>query len=126
MPWWHADYLDKLNLYYHFTALANFAQSLPLGTSRWEPLATTPPQFMDQSRQPETRDVVILPSNRWGKAEHDEFVVQRDGTLADGRIPRQLLHGGGHPDLKCPPTFVVDYPRPGKFLAAVPVFPATV
>jgi hypothetical protein len=115
MPWWHEDYLDKLDLYFHFTALANFTQDLPLGTARWEPLSTTAPQFVDQSRPPETRDVVILPSNRWGKAEHDEFVIQRDGTIADGRIPRLLLHGGGHPDLKHPPTFVVDYPRPGKF-----------
>ena len=115
MPWWHEDYLDKLNLYFHFTALANFTGDLPLGTARWEPLSTTAPQFVDQSRPPETRDVVLLPSNRWGKAEHDEFVIQRDGTIADDRIPRLLLHGGGHPDLKNPPTFVVDYPQPGKF-----------
>ena len=115
MPWWHEDYLDKLDLYFHFTALHNFTQDLPLGTARWEPLSTTAPQFVDRSRAPETRDVVLLPSHRWGKAEHDEFVVQRDGTIADGRIPQLLLHGGGHPDLKHPPTFVVEYPQPGEF-----------
>jgi hypothetical protein len=115
MPWWHEDYLDKLNLYFHFTALANFARGLPLGTSRWEPLATTAPQFVDPSRPPETRDAVIVPRRDWGKAEHGEFVVQRDGTIAEDRLPRQLLHGRGHPDLRNPPTFVVDYPRPGKF-----------
>jgi hypothetical protein len=119
MPWWHENYLDKLNLYFHFTALANFSQGLPLGTARWERLATTPPEFVDPSRKPETRDVVILPSKEWGKAEHDEFVVQRDGTIAGERMPRLLLHGGGHPDLKRPPTFVVDYPRPGKFITHV-------
>lgn len=119
MPWWHEDYLDKLDLYFHFTALAKFTQDLPLGTARWGPLSTTAPQFVDRGRVPETRDVVLLPRNRWGKAEHDEFLVQRDGTIADGRVPRQLLHGGGHPDLENPPTFVVDYPRPGKFSVQV-------
>ena len=79
------NYLDKLNLYFHFTALANFTGDLPLGTARWEPLSTTTPQFVDQSRPPETRDVVLLPSNRWGKAEHDEFVIQGDGTIAGFR-----------------------------------------
>jgi hypothetical protein len=30
-----------------------------------------------------------------------------------------LLHGRGHPDLRNPPTFVVDYPKPGKFVVRV-------
>ena len=42
-----------------------------------------------------------------------------DGTLADDRAPQQLLHGGGHRDLKNPPTFVVDFPKPGKFIVHV-------
>ena len=119
MPWWHENYLDKLNLYFHFTALANFAADLPLGSSRWSPLPTTPPRFVEVNRKPETRDVVILPVNRWGKAEHVEFTIKRDGTTADDRSPQQLLHGGGHRDIKTPLIFVVDYPRPGKFIVRV-------
>ena len=33
MPWWHENYIDPLNLYFHFTALAQFAKDLPLGTA---------------------------------------------------------------------------------------------
>ena len=83
MPWWHENYLDKLDLYFHFTALANFTEDLPLGTARWQPLATAPPEFLDKSRKPETRDVVILPVNRWGKDEQSEFSIRADGTMAD-------------------------------------------
>jgi hypothetical protein len=119
MPWWHENYLDKLDLYFHFTALANFTADLPLGTARWKPLAITPPEFLDKSRKPEARDVVILTVNGWGKDEQSEFSIRADGTTADNLIPRRLLHGGGHRDLKSPPTFLVNYPRPGKFLVRV-------
>jgi hypothetical protein len=119
MPWWHENYIDPLNLYFHFTAVDRFTKDLPLGTARWGPLATAPPEFLDRSRPPETRDVVIVPSSRWGKAEHEQYTILSDGTVEGGRVPQQLLHGGGHPDLKRPPTFAVDYPRPGKFAVHV-------
>ena len=56
MPWWHENYLDKLDLYFHFTALANFTADLPLGTARWQPLATAPPDSSTKaaSRKPAT------------------------------------------------------------------------
>jgi hypothetical protein len=31
MPWWHENWIDPLNLYFHFTAIANFTAGLPLG-----------------------------------------------------------------------------------------------
>jgi hypothetical protein len=119
MPWWHENYIDPLNLYFHFTALANFREGLPLGTARWEPLSTTHPKYFDKNRKPQARDVVVVPLSRWGKPEQDEFIVEADGTIAEGRQPQVLLHGRGHADLKNPPTFVVDYPAPGKFIIHV-------
>jgi hypothetical protein len=118
MPWWHENYLDKLDLYFHFTALANFSRDLPLGTRRMELLETAPPEYRER-RAPELRDAVVETLSRWGKPEHNEFVVRPDGTVADDRRPQQLLHGRGHADLKNPPTFVVTYPRPGKFTVRV-------
>jgi hypothetical protein len=119
MPWWHENYLDKLNLYFHFTALARFTANLPLGTARWVPLVTTSPEYLDKARKPEVRDVTIAPVSRWEKPEYNEFVVGRDGAIQAQRLPHRLLHGGGHRDLKNPPTFVVDYPQPGKFIVRV-------
>ena len=42
MPWWHENYLDKLDLYFHFTALANFTAGLAAGDGPLEPLVTLP------------------------------------------------------------------------------------
>ena len=120
MPWWHEDYLDKLNLYFHFTALANFVADLPLGTARWSEPQLMPPDYQDKQRPPELRDVIIAPSaSGWTKPEYNEFTVLGDGSIAGDRKPPQLLHGAGHRDLRSPPTFVVNYPRPGKFVVRV-------
>jgi hypothetical protein len=119
MPWWHENYIDPLDLYFHFTAIGRFTKDLPLGTEKWEPLETTGPEFIDRSKPPETGDVVVIPQSRWGKPEHNEFVVRGDGSIAEDRLPQQLLHGRGHRDLKNPPTFVVHHPRPGKFIIHV-------
>ena len=118
MPWWHENYLDPLDLYFHFTSLARFTSDLPLGSARWEMLQTTT-EFVDGSRPPETRDLVITPVGRWGKPEHNEFTVRRDGTIDEDRLPQQLLHGRSHQDIKSPPTFVVTYPNPGRFVIRV-------
>lgn len=121
MPWWHESYIDKLDLYFHFTALANFVADLPLGTARWRPLETTEPEYLDPDREPETRDAEIATRTQWGKPEHNEFVLLPDGTIQGGRQPLHLLQGQGHQDLKNPPTFVVDYPKDGQFIAHVSV-----
>ena len=118
-PWWHENYIDPLDLYFHFTALRNFAAGLPLGRAKWEPVDEVTMQFVDPNHEPETRDAVIEPFARWGKPEHSEFALLPDGTLADERRPQELLQGLGHEDIKNPPTFSVDYPRPGQFIVHV-------
>ena len=119
MPWWHESYIDALNLYFHFTSLADFTHDLPLGTARWTMLDTTPPDYLDPNRPPDTRDIVISTLSRWGKPEHDEFVLRPDGTIDEEHLPQQQLHGQAHRDIKAPPTFVVDYPQAGKFMVRV-------
>ena len=119
MPWWHENYIDPLDLYFHFTSLSRFTRDLPLGSVRWTLLETTTPAFVDATRPPDTRDVVIATMSHWGKPEHAEFAIRRDGTIDEDRLPQQLLHGQSHRDIKNPPTFVVTYPKPGKFVVRV-------
>ncbi len=119
MPWWHENYIDPLDLYFHFTSLSNFSRDLPLGSAPWTMLQTSPPEYLDANRPPDTRDVVIATLSRWGKPEHAEFVVCPDGTIEDAHQPQQLLHGQSHQDIKNPPTFIVTYPAPGKFIVRV-------
>jgi hypothetical protein len=120
MPWWHESYLDKLDLYFHFTALANFTAGLPLGTARWSPVQIEPPKYLDKHRKPGLRDAIVVPVGAgFTRPEHNEFQLLPDGSLADGLVPGPLLHGDGHRDLRNPPTFVVNYPRKGKFIVRV-------
>ncbi len=119
MPWWHESYIDPLNLYFHFTSLARFTNNLPLGSARWEVLDTAPPEYVDESRPPDTRDILVAPHSSWKKPLHAEFILRPDGTIDEDRRPQQLLHGRGHQNLKNPPTFLVTYPKPGKFVVRV-------
>ncbi|MGQ9729696.1 MAG: DUF5060 domain-containing protein [Candidatus Zipacnadales bacterium] len=119
MPWWHENYIDPLDLYFHFTAVANFTEGLPFGTARWEMLEYTDLEYADPNHKPETRDTEVIPLQRWGKPDHNEFILLPDGTVQEGRRPQDLLHGQGHQDLKNPPTFVVRYPHDGEFVVHV-------
>ncbi|MFA7003943.1 MAG: cellulase family glycosylhydrolase [Verrucomicrobiia bacterium] len=119
MPWWHENYIEPLNLYFHFTAIANFAKGLPFGTTRWEQVSVAATEYVDPPASPITRDIVLSPVSKWGKPAASEFRIQRDGTVNDPAEIRELLHGMGHHDLINPPTFVVEFPRAGKFIITV-------
>jgi hypothetical protein len=119
MPWWHENYIEPKDLYFHFTALASFTRDLPLGTARWEMLDTSAPEYQDKNRPPDVRDAVVQPLQRWGKPEHNAFHVLPDGTVEGGILPQALLQGMGHEDLRNEPTFTANYPRDGQFIMHV-------
>lgn len=118
MPWWHENYIDPLNLYFHFTALANFTAGLPFGTAKWD-LLDSQVEYQNKQRPPDTGDASLIPLSRWGKPENTEFTLQEDGTVAEGRQPQQLLQGLGHQDLQAPVIFKVTYPQAGQFIMHV-------
>lgn len=118
MPWWHENYIEPLDLYFHFTAIRNFTEGLPFGTARWRILETGRPTFATP-QEPTMRDLVLAPASGFRKAAVNEFQVQPDGTVSDAKELLALLHGQGHRDLQNPPTFVVDFPKPGRFIAHV-------
>lgn len=119
MPWWHENYIDPLDLYFHFTAIRRFADGLPFGTARWEQLRIDPPEYAQPPEKPLVKDVVLYPVSRWGKAPVAEFYVAADGSVNDPDALHDLLQGRGHPDLRNPPSFIVNYPQPGKFILTV-------
>jgi len=121
MPWWHHNYIDPLDLYFHFTSIARFMKDLPIGKVRWRPLEADPIEYAPGEVKHVTQDAVIVGQLLWRKASVTEFTVAHDGTVNDAdKLPR-LLHGRAHPSLRNPPTFVVDYHRDGRFLMHVGV-----
>ena len=119
MPWWHENYIEPLDLYFHFTSIANFAKGLPFGTAKWEQVSVAPLEYVAPPASPITRDVVLAPAGKWGKPAVNEFRIQGDGVVNDPLEIHELLHGAGHRDLINPPTFVVDFPSAGKFIVTV-------
>lgn len=119
MPWWHENYIDPLNLYFHFTAIGNFVKGLPFGTARWEQVPVEEVACGQRPDRPLVRDLTLIPTSTWGRPPVNEFVVQSDGSVNDPASIPELLQGKGHPDLRNPPTFVVEYPQPGQFLLSV-------
>ncbi len=119
MPWWHERYIEPLDLYFHFTAIANFVRDAPFGTTRWEQLQVAPPEYVTRPAEPIARDTVLTPASQWGKPAESEFRVAADGSVNAPNEIHELLHGQGHRDLRNPPTFVINFPRPGKFIVRV-------
>jgi hypothetical protein len=119
MPWWHENYIDPLNLYFHFTSIRDFTRDLPFGTAPWRQVPVEAVEYVAVPGPPIARDVVLTPQAVWGKPEASEFTVAADGSVTPEGKALDLLHGAGHPDLRNPPTFVVDYPRAGTFTVRV-------
>ena len=119
MPWWHENYIDPLDLYFHFTAIRRFADGLPFGTARWEQVPLEQVGYSEPPEKPMVKDIVLTPSSRWGRAPVAEFHVAADGSINDAEALQDLLHGRGHPDLRNPPNFVVTYPQAGQFVLTV-------
>lgn len=118
LTWWWDNYVHPCNLYGIFTALAQFCEGVPwttagFQTARAETAWVTPPP----PAQPEP--LVIDPVSYWGQITEDRFVVERNGVVQGKAKVCGYLHGSTHQGLRKPPTFVVDYPEPGKFIAHV-------
>ncbi len=119
MPWWHENYIDPKDLYFHFTAIASFTRDLPLGTARWQPLDEVAVAYQDPAAAPPAADLVLHTFHRWGKPADSEFTLLPDGSIEGDLQPQQLLQGIGHKELKNPPVFIVNYPEPGRFILRV-------
>ena len=119
MPWWHENYIEPKNLYFHFKALRNFVTGLPFGTEAWRQVSITAPAVVTQPARPSQRDAVALTRSGFRKPVENVFAVSAEGVISNADEVLSLLHGGGHRDLVNPPTFEVTYPADGSFVIHV-------
>ncbi len=110
MTWW-CQRVDDLNLYYHFRALANFAQDIDWTGEGFRPL-----QAVVRIPKPDHYTEVTLPARGpFSGATVTRFTVARDGTVNDpGQVPQTLL-ARGRAEPRTVPEFQVNYPEAGKF-----------
>ncbi len=119
MPWWHENYIEPKNLYFHFQALRSFVTGLPFGTERWRQVRVEGPPAVTVPARASRRDAVALTRSGFRKPAANLFTVTAEGTVAEDAELLALLHGGGHRDLVNPPTFLVTYPADGDFVIHV-------
>lgn len=119
MPWWHENYIEPKNLYFHFRAISNFVEGLPFGTELWRQVKVAVPEAVMQPTRPLERDVVVYPRSGFRKRVANEFAVSGDGSIFNEAEMLALLHGIAHRDLVNPPTFEVTYPADGAFVVHV-------
>jgi len=115
MPWWHENYIEPNDLYFHFKAIRNFVTGLPFGTESWRPIAVETPAAVMRPARPSQRDVVVSTRSGFRKPAADTFAISPDGAVSNDAELLSLLHGGGHRNLVNPPTFEVTYPADGAF-----------
>ncbi len=119
MPWWHENYIEPKNLYFHFKAVRAFVTGLPFGTEAWRQVTVTAPAAVTQPARPSQRDAVALPRSGFRKPAANVFAVSDEGAVSNADEVLSPLHGGGHRDLVNPPTFEVTYPADGAFVIHV-------
>ncbi len=119
MPWWHENYIEPKNLYFHFRAIRNFVDGLPFGTELWQQVKVAVPAAVMQPARPSERDAVVFPRSAFRKPTANVFTVSADSSVSNASELLALLHGGSHRDLVNPPTFEVTYPADGAFVVHV-------
>lgn len=118
MPWWHENYIDPLNLYFHFTSIARFVEGLDPPNEGFRPFTGVRLAYADGRPMPRA-PLVIRPDNRFERPSESVFPVAPDGSIANLGALNGLLQGQGHPDLRNPPTFEFELPEAGEFIAHI-------
>ena len=118
MNWWWDTYVEKKDLYYHYRALSNFVKTVAWSKGEWKRLESTPPIGKGAQALSAYSDVVIRTKDEWRKVDTSEYTIQNDGQIIGG-LPNKYLYGTSKEDLRVTPTFIVNYPQAGKFIARV-------
>ena len=115
MPWWHENYIEPLNLYFHFQSIRNFTRDLPFGQTTWRQVEVSSVEYVAPPERPIVRDAVLATTSGFRRREVNEFTLSPDGSVNDAKSLLELLHGQAHRDLRNPPVFQVNYPAAGAF-----------
>ncbi|MBI4978919.1 MAG: cellulase family glycosylhydrolase [Spirochaetes bacterium] len=116
MLWWWDNYIEPQNLYHVFTPVAAFVRDIPFAKQNFAPASI--------SLQPTTTytpDIIILEGKYAKWEEHAStkpltVTVAADGKISGDENLSRVIHGTkNHAKLHNPVTFMVDYPKQGKF-----------
>ena len=112
--------MDELDLWDDLGRLREFVSDLPRADEEVVPVKVAEVTVSPGRPLREPQDVTLAPSQQWLKSPHSHYVVKDDGSLEPTEGLNGFLWGTEHhADLREPPTFVVDIPQAGRFMARV-------
>jgi len=121
MSWPWDNYIDRHNLYHHYTGVAAFVADVNWPEERYLPVEVRAVRYRAGVRPEGHGDVLIEPDDEsWDDTSPlnrpHTFRVRNDGAVANRELMSRLMHGlQHHPRSHNPATFSVDYPGPGRF-----------
>lgn len=109
MTWWWDNYIDPLNLYYHFSPIATIAQNIPFKDAQFSPVAV--------NTLGAPADLSLSPTAQgWGALADTLFTIENGAVMPTGAALSFFLYGSQwNTQYRRPPSFKVNYPANGKF-----------
>lgn len=120
LPWFITNYIDTLDLYHVFTGFSRFAADWKINAGPWRPIRAGVQADFDKIGRDKWGPLELPTAEALSRAPSDVYRVNHDGSVTGGSYVSGFLFGlQAHKDLRCPPTFEVDYPRDGTFAVTV-------
>ena len=120
MHWYITSYIDPNNLYPRFQGLSRFMAHMPVLSGDLAPANFGALRYVSPPEPEVFADVTLKGRPAFQRAEASRFVVGPTGEVGPPEQLNGYLWGvRAHQDLRNPPTFVVSYRRPGRFVLRV-------
>ena len=120
MSWWWDNYIDPMDLYYHYAALSQFTQGIDWPAEDFQDLTVGKLAFMEPPENQAPSDLKLVPESGWGRAPASSFEIDTEGRMTpDSFELGRFLYGPVKQSLKNPPTFQIYYPADGTFVVHV-------
>jgi len=120
LSWYWLDYVDKLDLYGQFRALAGFLEGIALHQEPWLPRLGKSAWIGDPPHQKLPAVSLDLCEASWEEGPTNEPIslfLDQKGSWKSDKPLSGILHGlGNHPALHNPVTFHVDLPSAGELI----------
>ena len=117
--WYISGYVEPFDLWFHYRALARFADRVPWNAPDFVPCQVDVPTFITLPKQLHYSDLNIPTSSKYAfkQSSQTDFAIQPDGTIENWQMLRPHLNVAK--DRKSPPTFHVNLDRPAQFVMKV-------
>ncbi len=118
MTWWWDNYVAPNDLYRYYKPLCDFTKKINRIKAGFYDLKNTD-VFLKKGSETKSTDLMIYPTDSWGRAKENKFVINKDGKIDNKRFLICFLQGDANAKLKNDPVFFLKNDQPIKFVVKV-------